>query len=239
MSICPESDLHSVYLDGELPEEFVAEYEAHVSSCPKCSAELEKLTKLHGFFQEDSKSIAFTQEQLDASFERLQAKMSYSRFKKEEAKHVVKFPRFKGVQFFVAGIAAAAAVAFVIPRNVSKIETVRETFAPVARTSMSGMFNRARIDSNLDATQLASFLGSEEVPGTLVSVSAMSDQSLVQKMILDDSYGKSSFSSVKPALADYDVFCPVEEIQEEAEHSRGFTFSVSSPIIKVSFQVGK
>ena len=63
----------------------------------------------------------------------------------------------------------------------------------------------------------------------------------VQKMILDDRAAYRE-NSVKPALADYDVFAPVDELEQnvyDSEHSKGFSFSVSSPFVKVSFQVGK
>ncbi len=43
---CPENDIHSIYLDGELPQNFVKDYEAHLASCPKCAAKLEKLKKI-------------------------------------------------------------------------------------------------------------------------------------------------------------------------------------------------
>ena len=43
MSFCPSKDIHSVYLDGELPENYKAEYELHVSHCEKCRKELEQL----------------------------------------------------------------------------------------------------------------------------------------------------------------------------------------------------
>ena len=89
MSTCPENDIHSVYLDGELPEEFLQEYEAHVASCPECSKKLEALTRLKGFVHEDSASIVFSQKNLDDSFARLQAKMSYNNFKKNESENTV------------------------------------------------------------------------------------------------------------------------------------------------------
>ena len=91
MSTCPENDIHSVYLDGELPEEFLQEYEAHVASCPECSKKLEALTRLKGFVHEDSASIVFSQKNLDDSFARLQAKMSYNNFKKNESENTVRF----------------------------------------------------------------------------------------------------------------------------------------------------
>ena len=34
MFTCPEDDIHSIYADGELPKNYVAEYEAHVNSAP-------------------------------------------------------------------------------------------------------------------------------------------------------------------------------------------------------------
>ena len=43
MSFCPSKDIHSVYLDGELPENYKAEYELHISHCEKCRKELEQL----------------------------------------------------------------------------------------------------------------------------------------------------------------------------------------------------
>ena len=33
MSFCPSKDIHSVYLDNELPEVYKAEYEAHIAVC--------------------------------------------------------------------------------------------------------------------------------------------------------------------------------------------------------------
>ena len=33
MSTCPEKDIHSIYVDGELPENYIKQYESHLSSC--------------------------------------------------------------------------------------------------------------------------------------------------------------------------------------------------------------
>lgn len=246
MSTCPENDIHSVYLDGELPEEFMAEYEAHVASCPKCSAKLEKLTSLKGLLQDDSASITFTEKQLDDSFARLQAKMSYKKFIEEEdrSSNVVSFPKLKGFQYFAAGIAAAAVVSFAIPRGrvSNAVVASRNDFSPVARSVSASTVKPVMMESNLDAVQLASFLGSDDVSSSsMIPVPAGDNSVSVQKMILDDC-GAYSTSVVKPALADYDVFAPVDTADKkepEADHSRGFSFSVSSPLLKVSFQVGK
>ena len=57
MSFCPSKDIHSVYLDGELPENYKAEYELHISHCEKCRKELEQLKAIHAMFKIDSDSL--------------------------------------------------------------------------------------------------------------------------------------------------------------------------------------
>lgn len=255
MYTCPENDIHSVYLDGELPEEFVQEYEAHVASCAECSAKLEKLTQLKGFFHDDAESITFTQKQLDDSFSRLQAKMSYSSFKKSESKNTKQFPKFHGIRYFAAGIAAAAAVAFIIPGRSAVNEKNTSKFKPVARTSVLSAYNSMRVDGNLDTVKLSSLFGDDSMentdgksgrilnrPNSMEKPYAMkvsSDTVQVQKMILDDSYDSRTYSSVRPALADYDLFYPSFEEKVSNDHSGGFSFSLTSPILRVSFEVGK
>ena len=36
MSTCPEKELISVYIDGEMPEKFVKDYEQHLFNCSDC-----------------------------------------------------------------------------------------------------------------------------------------------------------------------------------------------------------
>ena len=43
MSTCPTNEIHSLYLDNELPQAHKEQYEAHIASCEKCKASLEKL----------------------------------------------------------------------------------------------------------------------------------------------------------------------------------------------------
>lgn len=241
MSTCPENDIHSVYLDGELSEEFIAEYESHVASCPECSAKLEKLTRISGILREDARSVVFSGKELDDSFARLQAKMSYSSFKKNFCGVENKsfgFKKFHGIQCFAAGIAAAAALAFIIPRN-SKQHYEGQKFEPVARTSVSNNMGHMRIGGAIDSERLSSFLGSDsDASGhdSMESYGVIRDAGgsfPVQKMILDGS--SHARPSVKPALADYDVFFLEHPSQmENLDPSHGFSFSVSSPLLKVS-----
>jgi len=111
MSFCPSKDIHSVYLDGELPENYKAEYELHISHCEKCRKELEQLKALHSLFKADSDSLNLDQHFMDESFQRLQIKMAYSR-------NVGKLPQkspFKVISYVASGIAAAAVLALVLP----------------------------------------------------------------------------------------------------------------------------
>lgn len=236
MSICPEKDIHSVYLDGELPQEFIAEYESHVASCSKCSAIIKKMSELNKIIQEDSDSISWTQSQLDDSFARLQVKISYNKFKNRENKSKkIKF----AMQYFAAGIAAVMLISFIIPRGKSLSENQQTNFSPVARSGSSNSVYTTKIDSSLDAVHLASFLGSDNDNNQIIAIPTKEKTVAVQKMILDDctSY---NVPIVKPALADYDVFTLIDasEKRKIEEHSKGFSFSVSSPLLKVSFQVG-
>lgn len=111
MSFCPSKDIHSVYLDGELPENYKAEYELHISHCEKCRKELEELKAVSALFKADSDSLNLDQHFMDESFQRLQIKMAY-------AKNVGKAPQkspFKVISYVASGVAAAAVLALVLP----------------------------------------------------------------------------------------------------------------------------
>lgn len=138
MFTCPENDIHSIYLDNELPENFKADYEAHLESCPKCKARLEALRKTHAAFQQDSKQLELSREFLDASFERLQSRMRYSKTTSAAAdtKKVTMFPQIK--KYIPVAAAAAAVFALVLPvglrtaaspENIASVQTMKRASA--------------------------------------------------------------------------------------------------------------
>ena len=116
MSFCPNKDVHSIYLDNEMPEIYVAEYEAHLKNCPKCQAELNKLKRVHTLLREDSASIEFSQEKMDDSFKRLEMKLSYSKNTGRSRNRV-----YENVRTFVPLAAAAAILAVVLPFNLHRV----------------------------------------------------------------------------------------------------------------------
>ncbi len=122
---CPENDIHSIYLDGELPENFVKDYEAHLASCQKCRAKLEKLKAVHALFAADSKSLNVDDVFKAQSFERLQSRMRFSPVVKasEPKKNIVRMTTFVPL-----AAAAAAVFALVLPvrmnagKNVQRVD---------------------------------------------------------------------------------------------------------------------
>lgn len=138
MSTCPEKDIHSLYLDNELPANFAKQYEAHIASCPKCKAELDSMRALHDVLKADADSLKLDQVFLDQSFERLQSRMRYSKVisKAKAPAKIQLFPEVK--KYLPAAVAAAAVFAVMLPfsfrnnaagnvQNVAQIQTIKRT----------------------------------------------------------------------------------------------------------------
>lgn len=155
MSTCPSNDIHSVYLDGELPPEFKAKYEEHLASCKKCQKIMESLKRSHDFLQNDANDVPPLP--MSESFERLQSRMRYARI----AKTVYIFPKCN--LKYAAGIAAIALFAFVFPARLTRTPQTISSFSPLARNlyppleKTTAVLN-GTIDENviLDNTQNAS-----------------------------------------------------------------------------------
>lgn len=115
MFTCPEKDIHSIYVDGELPERFAREYEAHIASCEKCRAELEKLRALRTIFGNDSSSLDLSDDFMEHSFGRLQGRMRFKEIvsKGEQKGFAVPMRR----TFIPMAVAAAAVFAILLPQR--------------------------------------------------------------------------------------------------------------------------
>ncbi len=208
MSTCPEKDLHSIYLDGELPENFLKEYESHIASCEKCQAELEKLKKVSAPFREQALSIQLDQNYLDQSFERLQTKM---RFAQNTAFHKENHT-FKNYQKWVTGFVAAAAVFAVIitPVQLNNARSkTQENLTAIARPQIKPIHeNKVVVDGNLDQIKLQAALGSakenEVQPADVHNEEALTNVNKNQKVVsatsLASNYGDN--------FSDIDVFRP-------------------------------
>lgn len=138
MSFCPSKDIHSIYLDKELPENYKLEYEEHVKNCPACQKELNKLKLIHDALKTDSDSIKLDDDFLEKSYERLQIKMAYKN-------NVTKARRTSNVniKYGLTAVAAAALFALVIPvtLNSNKKNSVTAQPALASVSSVSQISN--------------------------------------------------------------------------------------------------
>ena len=130
MSFCPTDDLHSIYLDNEMPQAYKAEYESHIKVCPECQRKLENLRKLNGLFASDSKSIEIDDERLQKSYDKLMSRMAYTK-----NVHKAEKKSNSSWKYICSAAAAAMVFALVIPLRLnSKTSAVENNNATVAST---------------------------------------------------------------------------------------------------------
>ncbi len=130
MSTSLDKDLHSVYIDGEMPEGFLSQYESIVQADSKEKERLEKMQKLHALLQEDSDSMTVSDSFAEESFARLQTKMRYAKnvsfaggSSGEKKSFVTPF-----VKYASSFAAAAAVFALVfIPIHYNSLSKAKET----------------------------------------------------------------------------------------------------------------
>ncbi len=234
MFTCPNKDVHSIYLDNELPAEYLEEYEAHVKNCPKCQAQLAKLRGLNSIFAADSKALSFTEKDKNDSFDRLQARLSY---KKITHRTIELGKVSKGiVKDMFIGAAAAAVIAVILPLRQAETKVPVQDFTPIARMSSYNLPTSSVItDENL--TDLVTFLGDEKSNTAELQAHnsvAAAVMPFGTAFVSPDSYNTEDS---KVSLTSYDVFSPLEDsVQKEQESQKGFFIHFSSPIL--SFEIG-
>lgn len=135
MSFCPNKDIHSLYLDNELPEIYKAEYEEHLKTCKKCQSELEKIRKIHELFHADSKQIMPDKNYLNESYARLLTKMSFSKNTRRKSSSENK-TIFRNIGYVACAAAAVAIFALILP-----LRTATKTQNPAAVASVTPDIN--------------------------------------------------------------------------------------------------
>ena len=207
MSFCPSKDIHSVYLDGELPENYKAEYELHLSHCEKCRKEIEQLKAVRSLFKADSESLKLDQQFMDESFQRLQIKMAYSR-------NIGKLPQkspFKLISYLASGVAAAAVLALVLPLGFRSNKAAAAVTSTVVAAPLIQSVNSV---SNIPITAV-----STKSKTTANNVGYDSGRSVVvsgniQDVVLSSESQRKNSSSVTKNVNDVDVIKPA--FQDEA-----------------------
>ena len=218
MSICPGNDIHSVYLDNELPETYVGTYEAHIKSCPKCAAKLASLRAVSAVFRSDAGGMTLDKASLDKSWERLQARLSYSK----TTKRVYRFPEHN-FRYALSAAAAAAVFALIIPLRVLRSPSAVKTAAinPIARNgSVELKKNTVVINGNIE--QPHAFIPSDP--------SASYETGAEYRTVFDASFGGTRFDAVRTGemqLEDVDLFRP--------DFANGSTLAIKIGIPEIGF----
>ena len=166
MFTCPNKDLHSVYLDGELPAEYKAKYEEHIKGCPSCQAALKKLKAARDLLQADSKTITMSERDMESSFSRLQARLSY----KKTIRPLALGDSAKGVlKDVLVGSAAAAVIAAVIPAKTKTViqNVAQSDFQPVARMSSLDLPEEVQVEGSVTPASVVGFLADDSRHGAL------------------------------------------------------------------------
>lgn len=203
MSTCPEKDLHSVYLDGELPQKFIPEYEAHVNSCPACQEQLSRLKSLRTLLKADELSPSVTQDFLDKSFERLQTKLRYSQ---TTSRITGEQPRVISSVFrWAVPFAAAAVFALIfIPLQFRSSEG-NKAIQAIARTEATPKIqNKVVVDGNIDKIKVSQAFKQPAEEKTEDSTEKYSNQ----KVISATNLASTGENEIFTQLNSVDVFRP-------------------------------
>lgn len=226
MSTYLENDLHSVYVDNELPPAYHKTYESLVASDERHAAALRKMQSLRDDFQQDSKTLDVDDAFLEASFARLQTKLRYHKHAvapQDERPVVHQFTRW-GISFAAAAAVFALAITPALRTGgdtvkddaINAIESSK--FTPIAQNDIA-------VDGNFNQETLSAIAvnGNSAVQGATMASTAASIPSVHQKshrVNLNDSL--TSIDVFRPASAHADnglsiriSISPMHDMQDE------------------------
>jgi len=152
MSTCPNMELHSAFVDGEIANPWYDEIKTHVESCPDCKAHVERIKSIRDVFAADSAALNLDKNELDASYERLKSRLRYKKVAARTSGAYTDFARK-----FVPYAAAAAFLAAVIMPAANIRSQVKQHFNDIALlpvTSSVELINKTGIaaDQNVNVS---------------------------------------------------------------------------------------
>lgn len=204
MSTCPEHDMHSVYLDGELPQKYALEYESHMTTCQQCRDKYMKLQGISALLKEDADRHRLSSQEMEDSFARLQTKLRYQRTVKEiQPKNINRFT-------WVVPTVAAAALAFalILParHGVSSPAATTSSERPIsisANALTGGLVSAPSVNHQRSRFLSDSAIIMEEpISQHLKTVSFASDNAISTMDIFRPSFETEKNISVKMTLSD-------------------------------------
>lgn len=223
MSTYLEKDLHSVYVDNELPAAYLEAYESLVAADERHAAEQSKVRSLHDALRQDAKEREIDKTFLDASFARLQTKLRYHKHAValQESKSPVRQIAQWGVPLAAAAVFALAIIPALQPGNGKNdaINAIASTkLTPIAENDIAvdGNFDQKTLSAIAvnggTAVQGATTVSAAGVPGTYPRRS--------HRMKLHDRL--TSIDVFRPAFANADngfsiriSISPMHDVQDE------------------------
>lgn len=112
--MCPGKDIHSLYIDGELSQEYKQRFEEHLQTCPACTQQQEIYLKMRQHVRTDATN--YNQED---GYMRLMARLSYKTVVAPEKR----FSFRSGFRRFAPVMAAALLFALFFPFNIFYSDT--------------------------------------------------------------------------------------------------------------------
>ena len=204
MSTCPEHDMHSVYLDGELPQKYALEYESHMTTCQQCRDKYMKLQGISALLKEDAAQHKLSSQEMEDSFARLQTKLRYQKTVREiQPKNINRFT-------WVVPTVAAAALAFalILParHGVSSPAATTSSERPIsisANALTGGLVSAPSVNHQRSRFLSDSAIIMEEpISQHLKTVSFASDNAISTMDIFRPSFETEKNISVKMTLSD-------------------------------------
>lgn len=217
MSGCPDKDLHSIYIDGEFPVQYLEEYKAHVDSCPACTEELRKLRKISDLLKADSSQIKLDDAFLEESFKRLETKLKYTKNTgvNSRAKSSVIYSDI--TRWAVSFVAAAAVFAVIFTplhnrdsaKNAAQLSVIQRTeIKPITETGVV-------IEGNLDQQAIAATIRSNQQESQEQTQENITENVSTQRVISATNLASSGGSEIIRSLGSIDVFRPDFKSQDE------------------------
>ena len=124
MSTCPDKDLYSAYIDGELESPWKEKIEEHLSSCEKCRSVVDSYRKISLKLS----AVSSSELDLDGSFLKLYAKRQDCLKRMEDNKNKPTSWFYKSNKIPVPALAAAALFLFVLTPII--VLSTQKTLAP-------------------------------------------------------------------------------------------------------------
>ena len=199
MSTCPDYDMHSVYLDGELPQKYALDYETHLTSCQRCRDDFIKIQRLSTILKEEARESELSSQELEVSFARLQTKLHYQKTIKDTQPQNIK----KFTWVVPAVVAAALAFALILPMGThSPISAAtKEQPISIAASALTGGLSVAPSVNYNTARFLQDSVIAEENFSNIQTVSLSRNETISPMDFFRPSFDKSEDISIKMTLS--------------------------------------